>query len=146
MLFLSSGGLTWLCPLSGPLISAALPIFSEQWFSQILTGTLGVGEAGWVIGRWLQECRKGTWRQHRKWICRRHDKWKWDLGPKTRGKQCDGRQKIKNKKLARNWKMKQVFVQRLFQWRLRGMWDSPGVQFPGFYMAMRSSFWMVQQQ
>ena len=40
MMFFSSGGLTWLCLLPRPLISAALPIFLEQWFFQIIIGTL----------------------------------------------------------------------------------------------------------
>lgn len=40
MLFLGSRELTWLCPLPEPLIRAALPIFLEQWFPQIITDTL----------------------------------------------------------------------------------------------------------
>ena len=52
MLFLSLGGLTWLCPLPGPLISAALPIFLEHWFSQIIIGTLWGGLAGSQVDGW----------------------------------------------------------------------------------------------
>lgn len=39
-LFLCLGGLTWLCLLPEPLVSAALPIFLEQWFSQVIIEAL----------------------------------------------------------------------------------------------------------
>lgn len=74
--------------------------------SAYLLGTLvlsdnyrnSLGRAGWVTGRWLGECRKGTWQQHRKWICRRHDEWKRNLGPNTMGKWCERGPKKKKRK------------------------------------------------
>lgn len=86
-------------------MALSLPRAPHISSSAYLLGTLvlsdnyrnSLGRAGWVIGRWLWECRRGTWQQHRKWICRQHDEGKRDLGPKTRGKCCERGQKKKKK-------------------------------------------------
>lgn len=51
MLFLSVGA-AGLCPLPEPLISAALSIFLEQWFSQIIIETL----RGRLAGSQVDSC------------------------------------------------------------------------------------------
>ena len=51
---------------------------------------ISLGKADWVTGRQMWECREESGQQHIKCICRLHDKWKRDLGSKTRGKRREG--------------------------------------------------------